>query len=67
MISRRKLYYRLMDRHVKEANIAFEKSFVADLIGQHGLTLEKTLYGYWPGRPRHEAFDFQDTLILVKA
>ena len=58
--------YSLLDKNVKEANVAYEEEYLINLISQNNLTLEKTLYGFWSGRPRNESFDFQDTLILSK-
>lgn len=58
--------YSLMDSRVKEANIAYKEAYTQDLIRMAGLDIEKTLYGYWSGRPKNEAYDFQDTLILKK-
>ncbi|SEP59837.1 class I SAM-dependent methyltransferase [Flavobacterium urocaniciphilum] len=58
--------YSLMDKDVKEANIAFEEKFIFNCIKENNLTIEKTLYGFWSGRPKNESFDYQDTLILTK-
>lgn len=58
--------YSLMNKDVKEANIAFEEEFLMDFIKENNLTVEKKLYGFWSGRPRSESFDYQDTLILTK-
>ncbi len=58
--------YRLMDKQVKEANIAYEESYILDRIQDSGLVVEKMMYGYWSGRPESASFDFQDTMILSK-
>lgn len=58
--------YSLMDKDVKEANIAFEEEVLLNYINGTNLSIEKTLYGYWSGRPRNESFDYQDTLVLTK-
>lgn len=59
--------YSLMDARVKEANTAFQESYLERLIQMQGLRIHKRLYGFWSGRPKSESFDFQDTLILEKA
>lgn len=58
--------YSLMNKEVKEANIAFEEKFLDDCIKENNFSIENTLYGFWSGRPKQESFDYQDTLILVK-
>jgi ubiquinone/menaquinone biosynthesis C-methylase UbiE len=58
--------YRLMDKQVKEANIAYDESYILDRIKESELVLEKMMYGYWSGRPENASFDFQDTMILSK-
>lgn len=58
--------YSLMNKDVKEANIAFEENFLTDSIHESNLIIEKTLYGFWSGRPKNEAFDYQDTMVLTK-
>ncbi len=58
--------YSLLNKNVKEANVAYEEKYLFNLINQNNLTIEKILYGFWSGRPRNESFDFQDTLILSK-
>jgi ubiquinone/menaquinone biosynthesis C-methylase UbiE len=57
-------YYSLIDKNVKEANVAYEEEYLTKLITDNNLSIDKVLYGFWCGRPRKEAFDFQDTLIL---
>ncbi len=58
--------YSLLDKNVKEANIAFDEEYLLNLITKNNLILEKKLYGFWSGRPKNESFDFQDTLIFSK-
>ena len=58
--------YSLLDQKVKEANVAYEEKYILNLITQNNLFIEKTLYGFWSGRPKKESFDFQDTLIISK-
>lgn len=58
--------YSLLNEQVKEANIAFEESYLQGLFVKNQLTVEKKFYGFWSGRPKKDAFDFQDTIILSK-
>jgi len=58
--------YSLLDQNVKEANVAYEEEYIINLITQNNLFIEKTLNGFWSGRPKKESFDFQDTLIISK-
>lgn len=44
--------------------VAFEFSFLADLLAAAGLYVERVLYGAWPGRPHWVSF--QDILVLRK-
>lgn len=58
--------YSLIDKDVKEANIAFEEDYLIDVINQNSLSIEKSFYGFWSGRPKDLSFDFQDMYILLK-
>ena len=58
--------YSLIDKHVKEANVAFEKKFLDKMFAKNDLTVEHTYYGYWSGRQAEGAKDFQDVVILRK-
>jgi ubiquinone/menaquinone biosynthesis C-methylase UbiE len=61
-------YYRLMDKKVKSANVAFEEAYLKDqLIANAGLQITHITYGYWCGRPKEKNGNFQDILILAKA
>lgn len=57
--------YRLMDKKVKEANIAYEEPFLLEMLKKRGLEIESVHYGNWSGE-RAEALDFQDILIITK-
>jgi len=59
-------FYSLIDKNVKEANIAFEEEYLLYLLSVNNFSVEKSLFGFWSGRPKNEAFDFQDTVILRK-
>jgi cyclopropane fatty-acyl-phospholipid synthase-like methyltransferase len=56
--------YSLMDKKVKEANIAFEEQYLEMLLNKHGLEVEMCSYGAWSNNP--DALDFQDVLVLTK-
>jgi SAM-dependent methyltransferase len=58
--------YSLLDKNVKEANVAYNEEYLFKVIKQNNLIVEKSMYGFWPGRPRNESLDFQDILILSK-
>jgi ubiquinone/menaquinone biosynthesis C-methylase UbiE len=58
-------HYRLMSAHVQEANVAFEEDYlVNDMINPGGLKVKAMYYGYWSGREKTQALDFQDTIIF---
>lgn len=59
-------HYRLMDKQVKSANVAFAESYIENLVQSAGLSIAKCFYGYWCGRPKPQCEDFQDVLILKK-
>lgn len=59
--------YSLMDKNVKEANIAFEEDYLKmDLLSKNNLVAQNTFYGWWSGRPESESLGYQDTIILKK-
>lgn len=58
--------YSLIDKDVKEANIAFEEDYLIEIINQNYLIIEKKFHGFWSGRPKDLSFDFQDMYILSK-
>lgn len=58
--------YYLHNAKVKEANVAFDESYLDELINKHGLKISKKHFGYWPGRPKDKCVDFQDIYILEK-
>ena len=59
-------YYSLIDKNVKEANVAYEEDYLMNLFKQNNLKIEKVIYGFWSGRQFKEVYDYQDTLILTK-
>ena len=56
--------YSLMDKKVKEANIAFDESYLDSLLEKNGLFAESKYQGSWS----HGAspLDFQDVVIIRK-
>ncbi len=58
--------YSLMDSNVKEANVAYEEGYLIDCFNKNNLEVEKVYYGWWSGKAKEVALDFQDTYILIK-
>lgn len=59
--------YRLLDKNVKEANIAYEESFLMNnLLKNNNLYVENIDYGWWSGKSREKSSGYQDSLLLVK-
>lgn len=58
--------YALLDKNVKEANVAYKEKFLFQMIENNNLKIERVNYGYWPGRFKKDCIDFQDTLVLRK-
>jgi len=56
--------YSLMDKKVKEANIAFDEEYLQSLLDKNGLRMESLYHGGWSCHP--EALDFQDVVILQR-
>lgn len=56
--------YSLMDEKVPEANVAYKNEYLNSIISNAGLKLKSEHFGYWSGRQKSEALDFQDILIL---
>ena len=52
--------------HVKEANIAFEETYLDKLFSEAGFDIENKYFGYWSGREKEKSVDFQDIVILKK-
>lgn len=61
----RETYY-LLDKNVKEANVAYKEKFLLHMIEKNKLKVERLYYGFWSGRSKNDCVDFQDTLILKK-
>ena len=58
-------HYRLMEEGVRAANVAFEESYLLQLISKHHLKVVSTHYGHWCGRPKGECLDFQDFYLIA--
>ena len=58
--------YMLHDEKVKDANIAFRKSFIDSMLNKAKLKQHAFHPGWWAGRDRTQCVDFQDVLILSK-
>lgn len=56
--------YYLMDKKVKEANVAYDEATLLRTIGHCGLKVESMHRGGWTGEK--DALDFQDVMILSK-
>lgn len=59
-------HYRLMDDKVKAANVAYQSAYLEEYLSKIGLQLENTFFGFWCGREKKTAMDFQDVLLLRK-
>lgn len=56
----------LMDKKVKSANVAYERSFIEKNAAMAGLKLTAFIHGSWRGMPKSLDNDFQDILIFQK-
>jgi SAM-dependent methyltransferase len=56
--------YLLMDKSVKEANVAYKEYFLHGLYDKYGLKQEEVYYGQWSGSDN--GVSFQDVVILSK-
>jgi SAM-dependent methyltransferase len=54
--------WRYVHEHSPESAVAYDESFVMQLIEKFGLAVEKKLYGRWSGRD--DGLSYQDILIL---
>ncbi|RMF32433.1 MAG: class I SAM-dependent methyltransferase [Bacteroidetes bacterium] len=60
-------HYRLMDRQVRSANVAYAHEWLAGQCARRNLRIERLFYGSWRGLPRKDCKEFQDLLFLRKA
>ncbi len=59
-------HYWLHDDKVKDANIAFTKSYIDQISAKAGLQIAAFHPGWWAGRDRSVCVDFQDVIIFEK-
>lgn len=58
-------HYALMDGKVKEANVAFDKTYLIKEIEKRGFTIDTLAFGNWSGRT-DETLSYQDIIVLRK-
>jgi hypothetical protein len=58
--------YFLMDKSVKEANVAFKKSYIEALLKKNNLELTHFIKGNWSGIKNTELNEHQDIVIFKK-
>lgn len=58
--------YYLMDKKVKEANVAFKKSYIIELLKKNNLELTHFIKGNWSGIQNTELNEHQDIVIFKK-
>ena len=56
----------LMDKNVKEANVAFDEKFLMDLFQEHDLKVEHIHYGEWSTGTTTIKYDFQDLVVFSR-
>jgi SAM-dependent methyltransferase len=54
--------WRYVHEHSPESAVAYDESFVMQLIEKYGLAVEKKIYGRWSGR--EDGLSYQDMLLL---
>ena len=54
--------WRYVHEHSPESAVAYDESFVMQLMEKYGLAVEKKIYGRWSGR--EDGLSYQDILIL---
>lgn len=59
-------HYSLMDKSVKEANVAYQKSYVLNLLIENGFEVTHFFRGSWSGMTPGELNEHQDILIIKK-
>ena len=58
--------YSLMDKSVKEANVAYQKSYVLNLLAENGFEVTHFFRGSWSGITPSDLNEHQDILIIKK-
>jgi SAM-dependent methyltransferase len=54
--------WRYVHQHSPESAVAYDESFVMQLLEKYGLAVEKKIYGRWSGR--EDGLSYQDILII---
>ena len=54
--------WRYVHEHSPESAVAYDESFVMQLLEKNGLVVEKRFYGRWSGR--EDGLSYQDILLL---
>ena len=58
--------YALMDKKVKEANVAYQKKYLFDLLKSHNFEITNFFRGNWSGIESGELNEHQDIIIIKK-
>lgn len=58
--------YALMDKTVKEANVAYKKEYLFDLLKSHNFEVTNFIRGNWSGTEPGELKEHQDIIIIKK-
>lgn len=58
--------YFLMDKNVKEANVAYKKSYIMDSLKNHNFEVTRFIKGSWSGIHEGELNEHQDIIIFKK-
>ncbi|MFL9843421.1 class I SAM-dependent methyltransferase [Flavobacterium rhizosphaerae] len=58
--------YALMDKNVKEANVAYDKDYIINFIKDADLKIEHFMRGFWSGLEPHPINEHQDIIIFMK-
>lgn len=59
-------HYSVMDKTVKEANVAYKKDYIFNLLQSQGLEITHFMRGYWSGIAPSGINEHQDTIIFKK-
>jgi len=58
--------YSVMDKNVMEANVAYKKDYIYNLLESHGLEITHFMRGYWSGAVPSGINEHQDHIIFKK-
>lgn len=58
--------YFLMDKNVKEANVAYKKKYIMDTLKKHNFEVTNFIKGSWSGTHENEFSEHQDIIIFKK-